>query len=197
MATDGQTSEQAGSHANPTRGQHLVGQPWTETGGQRRRDQEGESSHGEAKAGTHFKPANQHQEEDRGKSRDPDHGRDSEHRVHCNQGREHRQQACRKMVGLKSEPEEDHAGGTDEGEQERIRLRMVMSPPGGQRIDERQRTRHGYHQQPGGLGVWPQANHGAVTGTSSGSSQPAPSSLLTWVEKTSESLKTSLGGPSA
>src|SRR5438034_6616378 len=35
------------------------------------------------------------------------------------------------------------------------------------------------------------------TGTSSGSSQPRPSSLLIWVAKTRESLSTVRGGPSA
>ena len=95
-------------------------------------------------------------------------------------------------MGLDGDPQHDERGRPDQRAEEHHRLRKGWTEEKG--TDEERKPGTGEPEQERIFA--PRDDPSAQRGTSSGSSQPPPTSLLIWVAKTSESLRTEAGGPS-
>jgi len=96
-------------------------------------------------------------------------------------------------MGLEGDAQDDYRGDGDQRAEEHDGLRKRWSEQ--ERPDEEREPDGSESEQDGvfcAIGEPP-----GQSGTSSGKSQPPPTSLLIWVANTSESLNTLPGGPSA
>jgi len=96
-------------------------------------------------------------------------------------------------MGLEGDPQDDQGGDRDQRAEEDHRLWKGRADCKGS--DEENQAGRGEPEQDGVFGT--SGEPGGQSGTSSGRSQPPPTSLLIWVAKTRESLNTAAGGPSA
>ena len=96
-------------------------------------------------------------------------------------------------MGLEGDPQHDEGGHRDQRAEENHRLRKSRSEEKG--TDEEREPGTGETEQERIFAACDEPP--AQRGTSSGSSQPPPTSLLIWVAKTRESLNTEAGEPSA
>ena len=96
-------------------------------------------------------------------------------------------------MGLEGDPQHDEGGHRHQRAEEHHRLRKGRSEE--KRTDEEREPGTGEPEQERMFA--PRDDPSFQRGTSSGSSQPPPTSLLIWVAKTRESLSTEAGGPSA
>src|SRR2546429_257929 len=97
------------------------------------------------------------------------------------------------VSGAQGDPQHDEGGHRDQRAEEHHRLRKGRSEEKG--TDEECEPGTGEPEQERIFAARDEPSD--QSGTSSGSSQPPPTSLLIWVAKTSESLNTEAGGPSA
>ena len=96
-------------------------------------------------------------------------------------------------MGLEGDPQYDEGGHRDQRAEEHLRLWKRRSEEKG--TDEEREPGSGEPEQERSFAS--RGEPSAQRGTSSGKSQPPPTSLLIWVAKTNESLNTEAGGPSA
>src|SRR5205807_3976346 len=186
-------SQVSGAHADPAGGQHLVRQPWPQAGREHRRQEERQGASGESEARAHDEPARDDQEKDGRKAEQSDDDDEPQGGIDRNQRCEHREQPRREAMGLERDPQHDQGGHRDQRAEEHDRLRKSLSEEEG--TDEEREPGPGEPEQERIFA--PCDEPSAQSGTSSGRSQPPPTSLLIWVAKTRESLNTAVGGPSA